>query len=191
MTRSRTTSNMATRRRRGRRLGVLMLIASSCASLAILPAAGAQAKHSGPASGLASRSAASAFCAHFPASKISSIVGAKVASSEAIPEGRSLECIFEGLREVVISRKSPVPVLTTLAKAEAAFKAGSPQRCQDHLRRLALARPDSLQLDLHRQRWAARRGRGTTRPRQTGVRWLVPGSRSWARRRRMWRPSYS
>ncbi len=127
MARSRTVSIRTAPRRRGRRLAGLLLIAASCASLAIVPAAGAQAEHGSVASSFTPRSAASVFCAHFSATKVSSIVGAKVSLFEAIPEGTSLECIFEGAREVIISRKSPVPVVTTLAKAEAGFKAASPK----------------------------------------------------------------
>lgn len=123
---------------RVRRLAGVLIVAGGCtASLVILPttaqaqqgtkaAVGAttrpQASHSLPLS------AASTFCAHFSATKVSSIVGAKVALFEAIPEKTSLECIFEGAREVVISRE-PVPAsdLSTLAKAEARFKAESPK----------------------------------------------------------------
>jgi len=123
---------------RARHLAGVLIVAGGCAApLAILPttaqaqqgtrapigaAAGLRASHSVPVS------TASVFCAHFSSATVSSIVAAKVVLIEAIPEKTSLECIFEGTREVIISREPlTASALSTLAKAEARFKAGSPK----------------------------------------------------------------
>ncbi len=121
---------------RARQLASILFAASTCAaSLAVLPAA-AHAQQRPAASKPAIASARSllstpiaAFCAHFSASKVSSIVGAKVILVEAVIETGSWECIFEGAREVVISRNPDIPPsdLSTLKKAEARFKAESPK----------------------------------------------------------------
>ncbi|MGA3216749.1 MAG: hypothetical protein ABSD97_13810 [Acidimicrobiales bacterium] len=115
-----------------RRLAGALLAAGCCAgSLAVLPAA-AHARQGAtlrPAVASAPSMSVAAFCAHFPATKISSIIGAKVALFEAVIEKGSWECILEGTREVVISRDPDIPPseLSTLKKAEARFKAESPK----------------------------------------------------------------
>jgi hypothetical protein len=117
-----------------------MLAASSCvASLAVLPAA-AQARHetgsqraASVLTGLSStpHTAISAFCAHFPVSTVSSIVGAKERTFEAVIENSTYECIFLGTTaagwEVIISRRAGIPAseLATLAAAEARVTAES------------------------------------------------------------------
>jgi hypothetical protein len=76
-------------------------------------------------------SAASSFCAHFTASKVSSVVGLKVTLLEAIPEKKTLECIYLSTSavQVIISREPGIPAseLATRAKAEARVKAESPK----------------------------------------------------------------
>ena len=79
-------------------------------------------------------SAASSFCAHFTASKVSSVVGLKVTLLEAIPEKKTLECIYLSTSavQVIISREPGIPAseLATRAKAEARVKAESPKGTQ-------------------------------------------------------------
>jgi hypothetical protein len=74
-------------------------------------------------------SVASSFCAHFTASKVSSVVGLKVKLLEAIAEKKTLECIYLSTVQVIISREPGIPAseLATRAKAEARVKAESPK----------------------------------------------------------------
>ena len=77
--------------------------------------------------------AISAFCAHFPVSTVSSIVGAKEYVFETVIENSTYECIFLGTTakgwEVIISRKTGIPPaeLATLKAAEARLTAASPK----------------------------------------------------------------
>ncbi len=120
----------------GRRLAAVVFTASTCmASMAILPASAHAQQRStvgapvATAAPVGSSLTITAFCAHFSPSTISSIVGAKVVLVRGVIETGSWECIFAGLREVIISREPSVPAgeLSTLAKAEAVFKAKSPK----------------------------------------------------------------
>ena len=76
-------------------------------------------------------SAISAFCAHFPVSKVSSIVGANEHLLEAVIKDTSYECIFFGTTaagwEVIISMRPIVPpgAISTLKQAEARVAAES------------------------------------------------------------------
>ena len=154
-----------------------MLAASSCvASLAVLPAA-AQARHetgsqraASVLTGLSStpHTAISAFCAHFPVSTVSSIVGAKEYVFETVIENSTYECIFLGTTakgwEVIISRKTGIPPaeLATLKAAEARLTAASPKGADRNFHCTTVRRQDGVQLDLRAlvERGPARRRRG-------------------------------
>jgi hypothetical protein len=77
--------------------------------------------------------AISAFCAHFPVSTVSSIVGARERLFEAVIEKSTYECIFFGTTaagwEVIISRRAGIPAaeLATLAAAEGRITAETPK----------------------------------------------------------------
>jgi hypothetical protein len=111
--------------------GALLVAGSYVASLAVTTA-GAQTGNVKATSARSSAplSAASDFCAHFSASKVSSTIGGKVKLFEAVAKSStSLECIFEGTEQVVISRDTGILAseLSTRAKAEARIKAQSPK----------------------------------------------------------------
>lgn len=78
---------------------------------------------------LTPHSAVSTYCAHLPASKVSSTVGATVSLREAIVVKTALECVYGGTVTVLISKESSMPAseLATLAKAEATAAAGFPK----------------------------------------------------------------
>ncbi len=133
---SRTASTLSIERRtRARRYAGLVLAAGSCvASLVMFPAlAGAeQPATSRPLS------AVSTFCAHLPASKVSSTIGSTVSLYEAVLEKTTLECIYLGkvaataahpIDEVVISKEPGIPAsqLATRAAAEARVAALAPK----------------------------------------------------------------
>ncbi len=113
----------------------ILLAAGSCAlSLAIFPstAEALQPSATGP------RSTVSTFCAHIPATMVSSIIGATVSLFEAVVKSNTLECIYFGkapasvthpIDEVVISKQPGIPAsqLATRAKAEARVAAESPK----------------------------------------------------------------
>ena len=113
----------------------MLLAAGSCAvSLAIFPATAEalQPSATGP------RSTVSTFCAHIPATKVSSIVGTTVSLFEAVVKSNALECIYFGkvaasvahpIDEVVITKQPGIPAsqLATRAKAEARIAAESPK----------------------------------------------------------------
>ena len=120
--------------------GVLLAASGCAASLAWFPAA-AQAQQGvtlvAPAMiglGVRPHSAASRFCAHHSAAKVSAAVGTSVSLFEAVAKGRLLECIYFGTKlvvsrpEVVISIDPGIPAsqLATLAAAEARVQAQSP-----------------------------------------------------------------
>ena len=67
--------------------------------------------------------------ADFSASKVSSIIGLKVALEGAKVEVTTSECIYIGTFEVIISRAPGIPAadLATVAKAEARIKSQSPK----------------------------------------------------------------
>lgn len=114
------------------RLAGALVVAGSCVASLAIATAGAQTARAAAVAGRRSApvSAASAFCAHFSASKVSSTIGGKVKLFEAVAKTpTSLECIFEGTEEVVISRDTGIPAgeLSTRAKAEARIKAQSPK----------------------------------------------------------------
>ncbi|MGO9963502.1 MAG: hypothetical protein ACLPUG_08765 [Acidimicrobiales bacterium] len=137
-------SAVRTATRRGGRgrvaAGGMLAAAGLAASLAVMPA-GAQAGQLGtPLSRAASVRAgqgsvpvpgASAFCAHFPVAKVSSVVGANERLLEAVIENTSYECIFFGTTaagwEVIISMRpiSPHGAIATLKQAEARVAAES------------------------------------------------------------------
>ena len=128
-------------RARARWFAGALLAASSCAASLVLLPATAQAQQHGTAtlSATSARPARSstpsltiaAFCAHFPVSTISSMVGAKEALLEAVISKGSYECIFMPTNtsgwEVIISMKPGIPAaeLATLAAAEARVAAES------------------------------------------------------------------
>lgn len=123
------------RRAWARRIVGTLIVSGSCsASLAVFPATAKalQLSATGP------RSAVSTFCAHLPASKISSIVGATASLFEAVVRNNTLECIYFGkaaasvtrpITEIVISKEPGIPAsqLATRAKAEARVVAESPK----------------------------------------------------------------
>ncbi len=133
---SHTASTIPIRRRAwARRSAAMLLAAGSCAvSLAVFPATAEalQPSATGP------RSTVSTFCAHIPATKVSSIVGATVSLFEAVVKSNTLECIYFGkapasvthpIDEVVISKQPGIPAsqLSSRAKAEARIAAESPK----------------------------------------------------------------
>lgn len=133
---SHTASTLSIERRTwARRYAGLVLAAGSCvASMVMFPAlAGAEQP---TASG--TRSPASTFCSHLPASKVSSIIGSTVSLFQAVLEKTTLECIYLGkaaasaahpIDEVVISKEPGIPAsqLATRAAAEARIAAESPK----------------------------------------------------------------
>ena len=112
--------------------------------------------------------AISAFCAHFPVSTVSSIVGAKEYVFETVIENSTYECIFLGTTakgwEVIISRKTGIPPaeLATLKAAEARLTAASPKGAEPNFHCTTVRRQDGVQLDLRAlvERGPARRRRG-------------------------------
>jgi hypothetical protein len=131
---------------RGLRTSVLLASVGCLASLALLPptAQPEQVTGSLPAAFVLvgrsanPRSAVSTFCAHIPATTVSSIIGATVSLFEAVVKNNSLECIYFGktaataahpIDEVVFSKQSSIPAsqLATRAKAEARIAAESPK----------------------------------------------------------------
>ena len=107
----------------------------SAVSLAVLPAT-AEGQLPGRIS--TPRSAVSTFCAHLPASKVSSIIGTTVSLFRAVLEKTTLECIYFGkvaasakhpIDEIVISKEPGIPAfeLSTRARAEARVAAETPK----------------------------------------------------------------
>lgn len=118
--------------------GALLVVTSSAVSLALLPAMAQAQPHRTGSPGAASalsgwtsapRTAVAVYSAHFSASKVSSIIGSKVALMEAKVEVTTSECIYIGTFEVIISRAPGIPAadLATVAKAEARIKSQSPK----------------------------------------------------------------
>ena len=119
----------------------LLAVSGLVVSLAILPATAQAARHRAPSPGARSaviaRSSdpatpASAFCAHFSAKTVSSLVGANEVLLEVLDE-TSYECIFMGTTaagwQVIISMRQGMPAseLATLKAAEARITAQSPK----------------------------------------------------------------
>ena len=79
-------------------------------------------------SAAAAASPVSTFCAHLPAAKVSSIVGASVAFRSATVVKGTLECEYAGPVVVVILKEPGLPAakLATRASAEATAKSGFP-----------------------------------------------------------------
>ena len=118
----------------GRRslFATMLAVGTFLSFLALGPmAAQAQVRHEAPlaVTGTAPGSAVATFCAHLPASTVSSTVGYEVKLLEAKVENGSDECVYFGAVEVIIAQHPNVPAgeLSTLAKAEAHLKAESPK----------------------------------------------------------------
>jgi hypothetical protein len=121
--------------RRGRSAAILLAAGSLAAALSVLPAASSAQQHSfGRAGGASSAlgraaSGASGFCAKLPASKVSSTIGASVTLFEATVEKGSLECIYMGPEQVVVSKHPNIPAskIATRTKAEQLLTSESPK----------------------------------------------------------------
>jgi len=129
------TISMGRRTRARRSAGILLVVGSCAVSLAVLPAT-AEAQLAGRIS--TPRSAVSTFCAHLPASKVSSIIGTTVSLFRAVLEKTTLECIYFGkvaasakhpIDEIVISKEPGIPALelSTRARTEARVAAETPK----------------------------------------------------------------
>jgi hypothetical protein len=111
---------------RGRRGAVAFVVASSCAVLAFefAPSA-AEAVVSVPHS-----SAASAYCARLPATKVSSVVGWTVTFTDADVKGSIFACLYQGSTgNVTIEKETGLPAsdLATRGDAEAMTQAMFPK----------------------------------------------------------------
>jgi hypothetical protein len=110
------------RHARVRRRGTVALaVAGGWAALllALAPVADAQAD-----SRLTPASAASTYCAHLPASKVSAIVGWAVRLEDAMVKNTILVCLYVGSGNVSLEKDTPMSIsaFSTRAKAEAMAK---------------------------------------------------------------------
>jgi hypothetical protein len=103
--------------RRRLRLAVVLVATGACVGVAPVAALAA------------SSSAAAAYCAKLPATKVTSIVGGKVSFKGAEVVSTTLECQYAGAAFVTLLKEPGIPAanLATLSKAEATALRGFPK----------------------------------------------------------------